>query len=52
MTNEEKAKYNAYRDVYSFLHYNYKFGKKSKEQIVQDVKDYCFKKSQELLKED
>lgn len=52
MTNEEKAKYDAYRDVYAFLHYHYKYGKKSKDQIVEDIKHYCFEKSEELFKKE
>ena len=47
MTNEE-AKCAAYRDVYMFLHYDYNCGKKTKEQVVQDIKDYCVKKSKEI----
>ena len=37
MTVEDKAKYDAFRCVYSYLHYDYKYGKKSKEQIVEDI---------------
>lgn len=48
MTDKNQGKYEAYRDVYAFLHYDYKYGKKSKEQIVEDIKHYCFEKSQEL----
>lgn len=42
-----KEKYEAYRDVYSFLHYEYDATKKTKEQVIKDIKAYCIKKAEE-----
>lgn len=50
LTEKEQGAYDAYEDVYSFLHYEYKYGKKSKDQIIDDIKKYCFDHSMILNK--
>lgn len=48
MTQEQKAKYEAYRNVYAYLHYDYEPKGKTKEQVIEDIKQYCLKQSKSL----
>lgn len=48
MEEYNKGKYDAFKEIYQWLHYDYKYGRKSKDQIVEDVKRKCFTEGEKL----
>lgn len=42
------ARQEVYREIYSWLHYEYKYGKKKAGDVVDDIKRYCFEHAKSI----